>query len=65
MDIFAQCTKVEEDVHLLCGEGGRHIAYAVAMTATDVLHAIYEETTKRECEQCGTDLVCPDCTDET
>lgn len=63
-DIFDKCIKVAEDVVLLSGEGGRHVAYAVAMTATDVLHAIHEKATKGECEQCGTTLVCPDCTDD-
>lgn len=42
-DIFDQCSQVEEDVQLMSGEGGRHVAYAVAMTTIDVLHAIYEE----------------------
>ena len=41
--IFIQCAKVEEDVELMSGGGGRHVAYAVAMTAVDVLHAIYTE----------------------
>ena len=42
-EIFAECRRVEEDVELLSGEDGRHVAYAVAMTAVDVLHAIYTE----------------------
>lgn len=42
-EILDQCIKVEEDVILLSGKGGRFVAYAVAMIAIDVLHAVYEE----------------------
>lgn len=66
VEVSLECAA--EDIRLTCGRGDVHIAYAIGYAACVLLHAVFEEAgvkaTKSECEQCGTTLVCPDCTDD-